>query len=222
MNGKLIVIEGLDGSGKATQTQLLTQALKAQGKEVRSLSFPDYDSPSSGPVKMYLQGAFGDHPDDVDCYATSVLYAVDRFCSYRSDWKKDYENGTVFVLDRYVTSNAVFQTSKLQPDQWDRYLDWLQDFEYRLMGIPAPDLVLFLNMSEECSASLLNKRYHGDEECKDIHEKDEAYQRRSREAALYCAHRLGWVPIDCDSDGILLSIEEIHQKVMRAVAEAGV
>ncbi len=219
MSGKLIVIEGLDGSGKATQAALLRKELEEKGIHVRGLSFPDYSSLSSGPVRMYLNGEFGDSPDDVDCYATSVLFAVDRFCSYRSDWKADYESGTIFVLDRYTTSNLVFQTSKLPREDWDHYLEWLQKFEYHLLGIPEPDLVLFLNMSEECSAGLLEKRYSGDESMKDIHEKDEEYQKRSREAALYCANALGWHNISCDEEGSLKSIEEIHRLIMNEVKE---
>ncbi len=219
MNGKLIVIEGLDGCGKATQSALLYEELLRRGIKAEKISFPDYDSLSSGPVRMYLGGEFGTDPDDVDCYATSVLFAVDRFCSYRSSWKRAYEEGTVFVCDRYTTSNEVFQTSKLPREGWKEYLRWLEDFEYRLLGIPAPDRVLFLNMSEECSAGLLEKRYGGDESKKDIHERDEDFQKRSREAALYCAGELGWTQIYCDSDGRLQTVEEIHKKVMEAIED---
>ena len=219
MSGKLIVIEGLDGSGKATQSRLLFNDLQKRGLQVEKLSFPDYDSPSSGPVRMYLNGEFGDDPDDVDCYSTSVLFAVDRFCSFRSSWKKQYEDGTVFVCDRYTTSNEVFQISKLPSDEWDSYIKWLENFEYEMLGIPRPDCVLFLNMSEECSARLLEKRYGGDESRKDIHEKDEDFQKRSRESALYCADKLGWTLIIFDDDGHLLSVEEIHEMVMKAVEE---
>ena len=127
MNGKLIVIEGLDGCGKATQSALLYEELLRRGIKAEKISFPDYDSLSSGPVRMYLGGEFGTDPDDVDCYATSVLFAVDRFCSYRSSWKQAYEEGTVFVCDRYTTSNEVFQTSKLPREGWKEYLRWLED-----------------------------------------------------------------------------------------------
>ncbi|MBQ4000683.1 MAG: deoxynucleoside kinase [Oscillospiraceae bacterium] len=218
MSGKLIVIEGLDGSGKATQSELLFDALRREGKRVRKLSFPDYGSLSSGPVRMYLNGEFGKHPDDVDSYAASVLYAVDRFANFRSQWKDEYDRGTVFVCDRYTTSNEVFQTCKLPEEKWDEYLSWLEDFEYRLMGIPRPSLVLFLNMSEECSKKLLEKRYGGDESKKDIHERDEEYQKRCRKAALYCADNLGWEKIDCDRGGELMSIDEIHNKIMHTIA----
>lgn len=217
MSGKIIVIEGLDGSGKATQSELLFDSLRKSGKRVRKLSFPDYGSLSSGPVRMYLNGEFGKHPDDVDSYAASVLYAVDRFANFRSVWKEEYEDGMIFVCDRYTTSNEVFQTSKLPKDQWDTYIRWLEEFEYGLMGIPRPSLVLFLNMSEECSAKLLEKRYGGDERKKDIHEQDEEYQKRCRQAALYCADTLGWEKIECDEQGVLLSIDEIHAKVMETV-----
>lgn len=219
MNGKLIVIEGLDGSGKATQSRLLYNALKEKGIHVGKLSFPDYDSLSSGPVRMYLNGEFGDDPDDVDCYSTSVLFAVDRFCSFRSSWKKEYEKGSVFVCDRYTTSNEVFQISKLPEEEWDQYIHWLEQFEYEMLGIPRPDLVLFLNMSEECSARLIEKRYGGDESKKDIHERDEEFQKRSRQAALYCADKLGWTQIICDIDGQLLSVEEIHEMIMKSLEE---
>ena len=219
MKGKLIVIEGLDGSGKATQSELLYRELENRGMKLRKLSFPVYDSESSGPVRMYLSGRFGDRPDDVDCYAASVLFAVDRFSSYMSDWKKDYEEGTVFICDRYTTSNCVFQTSKLPEEERDAYIDWLGGFEYRLLGIPEPDLVIFLNMTEENSEALVEARYHGDESMKDIHERDKAYQKKCRESALYCAARLGWKTVDCDEGGKLLSIDEIHARVMAAAEE---
>ena len=215
----MIVIEGLDGSGKATQTRLLCDELERRGLNVGKLSFPDYDSLSSGPVRMYLNGEFGDSPDDVDCYSTSVLFAVDRFCSYRASWKKEYEEGKIFICDRYTTSNEVFQISKLPETEWDSYIKWLESFEYGLLGIPKPDCVLFLNMSEECSARLISKRYGGDESKKDIHERDEEFQKRSREAALYCADALGWTDIICDRDGHLLSVEEIHEMIMKALEE---
>ncbi|MBR3356212.1 MAG: deoxynucleoside kinase [Oscillospiraceae bacterium] len=219
MNGKLIVIEGLDGSGKATQSRLLFDELQKRGVQVGKLSFPDYESLSSGPVRMYLNGEFGDDPDDVDCYSTSVLFAVDRFCSYRSSWKKQYETGTVFVCDRYTTSNEVFQISKLPESEWNQYIHWLEQFEYEMLGIPRPDCVLFLNMSEECSARLLEKRYGGDESKKDIHERDEGFQKRSRQAALYCADKLGWTQIICDENGHLQSVEKIHEMIMNALEE---
>ena len=211
--GKLIVLEGLDGSGKGTQAKLLAKHLTVTDHLVREITFPDYDSDSSALVKMYLAGQFGDKPDDVNAYAASSFYAVDRFASYKQDWGGFYRDGGILVADRYTTSNAVHQCSKLPRAEWDAYLDWLFDFEYGKLGIPAPDEVLFLDLPTAVSQKLMSERYHGDETRKDIHEKDLDYLARSREAAYYCAEKLGWEKIDCTCDGALLSIEEIERKV---------
>ena len=162
---KLIVIEGLDGSGKATQAELLSKALSEQGRHVRKVSFPNYASNSSALVKMYLAGEFGTHPDDVNAYAASSFYAVDRYASFKRDWKCDWEQG-IIVADRYTTSNAIHQCSKLEKTEWEGFLDWLFDYEYRLLGIPAPNEVLYLRVAPEVSQKLMAKRYGGHEEKK--------------------------------------------------------
>ena len=144
--GKLIVLEGLDGSGKATQAKLLAAHLKEQGFSVREITFPNYESDSSALVKMYLAGQFGQHPDDVNAYAASSFYAVDRYASYKKDWGSFYENGGIIIADRYTTSNAVHQCSKLPPEQWESFLGWLFDFEFHLLGLPAPDEVIYLQV----------------------------------------------------------------------------
>ena len=158
----LIVLEGLDGSGKGTQTALLAEALVKQGRSLRQITFPDYDSPSSALVRMYLNGEFGTDPEDVNPYAASAFYAVDRFASFRKDWKKDYDQGSVILCDRYATSNMVYQMGKSPRKEWDRYLEWVEDFEYGKLGLPRPDLVLYLDMPVEVSQKLLLQRYHGD------------------------------------------------------------
>ena len=175
--GKLIVLEGLDGSGKATQSRLLTAALEREGRRVRRISFPDYESNASWPVRMYLGGEFGPKPEDVNAYAASVLYAVDRFASYRKDWGEFYRDGGILIADRYTTSNAVHQCSKLPREEWDGYLDWLFDLEYRKIGIPAPDAVFYLEVDPAVSQRLLSGRYQGDEGKKDIHERDARISR---------------------------------------------
>ncbi|MEG1557883.1 MAG: thymidylate kinase [Oscillospiraceae bacterium] len=219
MHGKLIVIEGLDGSGKATQTKLLLEALKKERGNVDTVSFPDYDSDSSALVRMYLGGQFGEHPNDVNSYAASVFYAVDRYASFKVKWEKAYESGVIFVADRYTTSNALYQMAKLEKSQWDGYMDWLFDFEYGKLGIPRPDLVIFLSMSPFTSERLMNNRYGGDDSKKDIHEKYIDYQKKSREAALYCAKCNGWKTIECDADGTLRSAQDIAVDVRKAALE---
>lgn len=161
--GRLIVLEGLDGSGKATQAKLLAAHLAAQGFSVREVTFPNYESDSSALVKMYLAGQFGDKPDDVNAYAASSFYAVDRYASYKKDWGSFYENGGVVIADRYTTSNAVHQCSKLPPEQWEAFLGWLFDFEFHLLGLPAPDKVIYLQVDPAVSQKLMTERYHGDE-----------------------------------------------------------
>ena len=214
MSGKLIVIEGLDGSGKATQAKLLAASLRAQGLAIRQISFPVYDSDSSALVRMYLRGEFGDDPSDVNAYAASVFYAADRFASWKTDWGTFYENGGIVIADRYTTSNAIHQCSKLPEDQWDAYLNWLFDFEYNLLGIPAPNRVLYLRGDNEISQKLMTGRYLGDESKKDIHEKNAAYMERSRKAAEYCRDRLGWVTVECVRAGVMRGIEEIHTEIL--------
>ena len=212
--GKLIVIEGLDGSGKATQANRLTENLSAQGQSVRKVSFPDYDSDSSALIKMYLAGQFGSDPSDVNAYAASSFFAVDRYASYKRDWGGLYKSGGIIIADRYTTSNAIHQCSKLPRGEWDVYLDWLFSYEYELLGIPAPDLVVYLHVDLAVSQKLMTERYAGDDSKKDIHERNLDYLDRSREAAEYCAGKLGWKTVECTRDGAMNSIEEIHQDVM--------
>ena len=215
--GQLIVIEGLDGSGKGTQAKVLYETLLAQGREVRKVSFPDYESNSSALIKMYLAGEFGTDPNAVNAYAASSFFAVDRFASYKKDWGKFYEDGGIIISDRYTTSNAVHQCSKLPEDRWDTFLQWLFDFEYRLMGIPAPDKVIYLQVDPSVSQKLMTGRYQGDESKKDIHEKDRAYLDRSRLAAEYCAEKLGWQTVHCVRDGQMRTIGEIHREILEIV-----
>ena len=214
MRGKLIVIEGLDGSGKATQSNLVYEKLLSQGKQVRKVSFPAYESQSSALVKMYLAGEFGKEPGDVNAYAASTFFAVDRYASYKADWGQFYEEGGIVIADRYTTSNAVHQCSKLPREQWDDYIRWLFDFEFNMMGIPAPDAVVYLRVDPAVSQKLMTARYQGDESKKDIHESNLDYLAKSREAAEYCAEKLNWSRVACTRDGQMRSIEDIHAEVM--------
>lgn len=213
----LIVLEGLDGSGKGTQTALLAEALVKQGHALRQVTFPDYDSPSSALVQMYLKGEFGSNPEDVNAYAASAFYAVDRFASFRRDWKTDYDRGSVILCDRYTTSNMVYQMGKVPRKEWDQYLCWMEDFEYGKLGLPRPDLVLYLDMPVEVSQKLLLQRYHGDSGKKDIHESHLEFLRSCGECARYAGEKLHWKVIPCSKEGEPLPVEEIHQAVLEAV-----
>ena len=213
------MIVGLDGSGKATQAKRLAEALAAEGRKVRQITFPDYASDSSALVKMYLGGRFGTHPDDVNAYAASAFYSVDRFASYKTDWGAFYRGGGVVVADRYTTSNAVHQCSKLPPDQWEAFLAWLFDFEYTKVGIPSPDQVVYLEVDPAVSQRLMTGRYQGDEARKDIHEKDFEYLARSQRAAAWCAAHLGWARVACCQGAEMRPIGAIHADVLKAVKE---
>ena len=219
MRGKLIVIEGLDGSGKATQSKLLYERLLAEGKSVRKVSFPNYQSDSSALVKMYLAGDFGKNPEDVNAHAASVFFAVDRYASSTSDWGKFYEDGGIVIADRYTTSNAIHQCSKLPKAQWDGFVKWLFELEFQLMGIPAPDKVIYLQVDPAVSQKLMSIRYQGDESKKDIHESNMDHLAKSREAAVYCADKLGWTTIQCDDGETMRSIADIHSDILRTLAD---
>ena len=219
MKGKLVVIEGLDGSGKSTQEELLKKKLSDCGVKVNFIKLPNYGDPACEPVKMYLAGRFGDKPEDVNAYAASAFFAVDRYVSFNCYWKDAYRNGEVFLADRYTTSNAYHQLTKTPRAEWDYYLEWLEDFEYNKMGIPKPDAVIYLDMPIEVSQQLMTGRYNGDESKKDIHEKDVTYLKSCREAAEYACCRLGWKRIECSKDGEPLPVDVISAKVFAAVAE---
>lgn len=213
----LVVLEGLDGSGKGTQAKLLAEALVCRGVPLRPVTFPDYSSPSSSLVKMYLNGEFGAQPEDVNAYAASAFYAVDRFASFRKGWGGDYRQGKLILCDRYATSNMVYQMGKLPRAEWDGYLAWVEDFEYQKLGIPRPDLVLYLDMPIEVSQKLLLRRYQGDSGKKDIHESHLAFLRSCGECARYAGQLLGWKVVPCAKGGEPLPVEEIHRAVLTAV-----
>ena len=217
----LIVIEGLDASGKETQTNLLYENLKKTHNNVRKISFPDYSSPSSTLVKMYLNGDFGKNAEDVNPYIASTFFAADRYASYKRDWEKDYRNGCIILADRYVTANMLHQASKL-PDtvEKEKFLSWLFDYEYGLYGLPQPDISFFLNMPPAVSRQLMKKRVNKftSQKEKDIHEKDSRYLEKSYENALFVTERYGFIEINCvDGCGRLRTVEEIQQELLAHV-----
>ncbi|MBE6753332.1 MAG: thymidylate kinase [Ruminococcaceae bacterium] len=220
--GILIAIEGLDGCGKNTQAERLAERLCAAGKNARCISFPDYDCPSSAPVRMYLGGELGGSPDDVNAYAASSFFAVDRVISYKRDWERFYNDGGIVIANRYTTSNAPHQMSKLPPEQWDEFLAWLFDYEYRLLGMPEPNTVIMLTMPREISKRLLSERYKGDPDKEDIHERASEYMLRCAECAEYVSQRYGWQVIDCAPQGELLSVETISDMICDTLQRLGI
>lgn len=219
MKSKIIVIEGLDGSGKATQTALLAQKLSDRGIKVRRLEYPDYDSPSSSLVKMYLGGEFGGKPEDVNAYAASAFYAVDRAAGFLGDWKADYQSGTLFLCDRYCTSNIIYQMAKVSDNDRDAFIEWQADFEYDKLGLPRPDAVIYLDVSPDVSQKLMEKRYGGDQSKKDLHESNLSFLLSCRKSALYAAEKCGWKIIDCCENGDIKPIDKISEEIEKAVSD---
>lgn len=217
--GKLIVLDGLDGSGKATHTKRLYEYLKGKGENVIKVSFPDYDSPASAPVRMYLDGAFGEHADDVNAYAASTFYAVDRYASFKCSWGEKYNSGALVLADRYTSSNAIHQMSKLDCSMWDSYLDWLYDFEFNKLKLPEPDAVIYLDMLPQISQKLIEKRYEGDLSKKDIHERDTEFLQHSRKSALYAAKHLGWQVVKLYEGETPLSKDQNFKRILQAAQQ---
>ena len=211
--GKLIVIEGTDGSGKSTQFRLMTQRLTNEGKAFRNLVFPRYSEPSSALIRMYLGGEFGTKPSDVNAYAASAFYAVDRFASYKQDWGKWYEEGGLILSDRYTTSNAVHQASKEAPEDRNAFLQWLYEFEYDKLALPRPDLVIYLDVPTDFTERLMRHREQDTGTKADIHEKDMAYLATCRQTGRAAAEFYGWTVINCVRDGSMRSIEDIHEEI---------
>ena len=213
MRGRLIVFEGTDGAGKATQAGLMARRLAAEGVSFREIDFPRYGNPFAEPARLYLAGALGARPGDVSACAASVFYAVDRYASYKEDWGRDYEAGELILANRYTTSNAVHQASKLPDREREAFLDWLFDLEYRRLGLPEPDLVVYLDLPTEISGQMLRLREAATHTAADIHERDDAYLRRCRESASEIVRSLGWRRIDCSRGGAIRTPEDIHREV---------
>lgn len=213
--GKIFVIEGTDGSGKQTQTKLLVENLKSKGKRVITQSFPNYASPSSAPVKMYLQGDLGENATDTDAFQSSVLFAVDRFCTLKQ-MQTEIENGAYVVFDRYTSSNMLHQACKIQDEKSRiKFLNWLNDFEFNLLKLPKPDKIFFLDIPPEKSIALAHARSElkaGTK--KDIHEQDEQYLINSYNCGKQVCQMFNWEVINClNSQGELRSIEDISNEI---------
>ena len=217
MSGKLIVFEGTDGSGKATQARLLCQRLEREGIPYQEIDFPRYGKPSAAMVQEYLDGNLGKKPGDVNAYAASLFFSMDRYASYKQDWGDFYEAGGLIVADRYTTSNAVHQASKLPVSERKAYLDWLFDLEYRLLGLPKPDLVIYLDMPTEITEQMMRRREQTTGTHADIHEQDETYLKNCRANAKEIVKACGWSVVDCAEDEKPRTPEDIHAQVYQLV-----
>ena len=216
--GKLIVLEGTDGSGKSTQFQRLTDRLSQEGRQFQKLVFPQYSEPSSALIRMYLGGEFGARPSDVNAYAASAFYSVDRYASYKKVWGQWYESGGLVVSDRYTTSNAVHQTSKAPPEKQSEFLKWLYDFEYSKLGLPRPDLVVYLDVPTDFTEKMMRSREAATHTHADIHEQDLEYLATCRRTGRAAAEYYGWTVIGCVKNGAMRSIDDIHEEIYRHVA----
>ncbi len=216
--GRFIVLDGLDGSGKGTQAERLRDRLMAEGRRVKLISFPNYGTPGAVAVEYYLGGALGSDPAATNAYAASTFYAVDRYLSFRTDWGEFLAGeGNVLIANRYTSANAVHQLSKMPREGWDDFLDWLGDFEFDRLGLPRPDLTLYLEMTPEISMRLVSHRSDTTGQQKDIHELDPHHLEASYAAALYASDRWGWTRLPCYAEGEPRSIAEIGEDVWREV-----
>jgi dTMP kinase len=216
-NYKLVVIEGVDSSGKQTQSELLMSNIESMGLSVEKIVFPNYDSDTSSLVKMYLGGEFGENANDVNPYMASAFFAVDRVGSMFSVWKQRLENTQIVIADRYVTSNMIHQASKIEnPEERDAFLDWVYDFEYEKLSLPKPDLIIFLDMPVKYAMELMKNRPNkiNSSDIKDIHESDEAYLNKSYNNAVSVAQKYNWHTVSCVKDGKIRSIEDISEEIL--------
>lgn len=218
--GKIFVIDGTDGSGKQTQFEKLKERLKKDGVEYKVVSFPNYDSPSSSLVKMYLAGEFGENAKQISPYIASTFYAADRYATYTKEYKEYYENGGIILADRYTTANMVHQAGKIQDkEEREKFLNWLWQFEFELYGLPIPAEVFFLKMPPEKALELIkdreNKFTH--ESKKDIHERDKSHIIDSFNAACDVAKKYNWYTVECVKEEKLRSIEDINDEIYNEV-----
>ena len=215
--GKLIVLEGIDGSGKSTQFELLCSRFASEGQSYMRVTFPRYGEPSSALIKMYLGGEFGDDPDCVNAYAASSFFAVDRFASYAQDWRGYYNDGGLVITDRYTTSNAIHQGAKLAPERREFFFKWLYEYEFTFIGLPAPDLVIYMDIEAGRAARRVKKRQTETGTSGDIHEKDMIYLEKCSQSGDQAASLYGWHRISCFSEGCERGEDEIHQEIYTCV-----
>lgn len=209
----LINIEGTDGCGKKTQTDLLYNYLTGLGKKCIKISFPNYNSPSSALVKMFLGGEFGSDTKLIDAYQASAFYAVDRVATMAKINVNEYD---FVIFDRYTPSNMIHQSARVNNQQeLENLLTWIDDFEFNKMRLPRPDKILFLDVPVEISLELAHARKDlKNGQAHDIFEEDEEYMKRAYQNAKYVANKFNWITINCSKNKKIKSIDEIHQEIL--------
>lgn len=217
--GKLVVLEGIDGSGKSAQYRRLVSRFEREGIKYHSIVFPRYDQESSALIRMYLGGQFGEKPEDVNAFAASIFYAVDRYASYMTDWKEYYEQGGLVLSDRFTTSNAVHQGAKLGADEQPAFFDWLYDLEYVKLGLPRPDMVIYLDVDVKTSMARMKHRQQKTGRDGDIHERDVEYLQHCLDTAHRAAAHYGWRTVDFKKDGVERAVDEKHEEIFSIVKE---
>jgi len=218
--GTIIVIEGIDSSGKATQVKMVYEELIGEKYMAMRLEFPNYKSNSSALIKMYLNGDFGEDPKSVNPYGASLFFAADRFASFKSDWEKFYNEGGILILDRYVSSNMIYQAAKFEDKkEREEFLDWIYDLEFKKLNLPKPGIVIFLNMPPEYCQKLNEKRLNKIDGSakKDIHERDIAYLEKTYEVAVYAAQKYKWSVVDCIENNSIKSVKDINGEILRII-----
>jgi len=211
--GKLIVFEGIDGSGKSTQFEMMCTRLSGERRQFKRLVFPRYSEPSSALIKMYLAGDFGTNPDSVNAYAASSFYAVDRYASFIQDWREYYNDGGLILTDRYTTSNALHQGAKIAADQREHFFKWLYDYEFNLIGLPAPDMVMYMDITVKFAAARLHRRQSETGTNADIHENDMTYLNSCADSGSQAATQYGWHKVSCIEGATERDKVEIHNEV---------
>lgn len=222
MSGKLFVIDGTDGSGKQTQLQKLKERFDNEKIDYKVVSFPNYNSPSSSLVKMYLNGDFGTDAQSISPYIASTFFAADRYATFKMQFEEYYKSGGIILADRYTTANMVHQAGKIKDEQErEKFLKWLWDFEFGLYGLPVPTEVFFLNMPFEYSQKLMenreNKITHGEK--KDIHESNKQHLQDAYNEACKLVKKYNWCEIKCVEDGKIRAIDDIHEEIFGKVVE---
>ena len=220
--GKLFVIDGTDGSGKQTQSSLLKERLKKEGIDFRAVSFPNYESPSSSLVKMYLEGEFGKNAQEISPYIASTFYAADRYATFKTEFEEYYNNGGIIIADRYTTSNMIHQAGKIKDDkEREKFLDWLWDFEFNLYGLPIPTEVIFLNMPLEYSKKLMENRENKitHEAKKDIHESSKEHLQSAYNEACKLAKKYNWYEIKCVKEDKIRTVEDINDEIYKVITD---